>query len=366
MPRSNVITDRQRADIYENFISQRDRTSSLNREENEEIQKTKTFFTTALNTPTESPRHYEAEGYAIPVGHAFSTPPIFATAAAPAPTVIHHHHNSGIPWWAFCLMNRNGGTINNYYGTAPTRGEENGSNRQNSNFAAYAGVLIIACVVTAPAVIGAFYLMSELWNNLERLYYNEGYLQAGLGMANIVMSLSLSTVLTNAVLSSAITALAVSAGFANPVGWAFFIMFCVTFFAAAFIHFAVQEGIYRMTTYNNQDALHPEEPGRFTVTNEQVADILRNDKRGMRGLDGDKMQNVITAIHHDMMDDPSRMTRIFRFSPLFRDTHTAERLKAIRTLRMTGKVDYTTEATCPNTDGEETTSLRFNSQSLRT
>ena len=242
-------------------------------------------------------------------------------------------------------MNRNGGTTNNYYGTAPTRGEENGSNRQNSNFAAYAGVLIIACVVTAPAVIGAFYLMSELWNNLERLYYNEGYLQAGLGMANIVMSLSLSAVLTNAVLSTAITALAISAGFANPVSWAFFIMGCVTLFIAACIHYAVQEGIYRMTAYNNQDALHPEEPGRFTVTDEQVADILRKNKESMNGLDGDKMQNVITAIHHDMTADPSRMTRIFRYSPLFRDTETAERLKAIRTLRMTGKVDYETEAT---------------------
>lgn len=347
MPRSNVITDSQRADIYENFIFQGDSTSSTEREKNDEIRKTNEFFTTALNRAPRSQFHDDTEEYQTPHAYPSSTSPIFATAAEPAPTVIHHHHNSGIPWWAFCLMNRNGGTTNNYYGTASDRREENGSNSRNSNFAAYAGVLIIAGVVIAPAVMGAFYLMSELWNNLERLYYNEGYLQAGLGMANIVMSLSLSAVLTNAVLSYAITALTVSAGFANPVSWAFFIMGCVTLFAAACIHLAVQEGIYRMTAYNNQDALHPEEPGRFTVTDEQVADILRKDKkekRKVKSLDGDKMQNVITAIHHDMTADPSRMTRIFRYSPFFRDTETAERLKAIRTLRMTGKVDYTTEA----------------------
>ena len=360
MTRSKVITDRQRAKVYEDFRGENLAHYASPEAIQDEILKTKNFFTAALYPSHSTSMFHGTNEDQIPLAYAFHShaSPLYATAAAP--TVIHHHHNSGIPWWLFCLMNRNGGTTNNYYGTAPTRGEENGSNRQNSNFAAYAGMFIIAAVVIALALGGTFYLMSELWNNLERLYYNEGYLQAGLGMANIVMSLSLSTVLTNAVLSSAITALAVSAGFANPVGWAFFIMFCVTFFAAAFIHFAVQEGIYRMTTYNNQDALHPEEPGRFTVTNEQVADILRNDKRGMRGLDGDKMQNVITAIHHDMMDDPSRMTRIFRFSPLFRDTHTAERLKAIRTLRMTGKVDYETEAT---NDDEQT--LRFTAASVK-
>ena len=345
MTRSKVITDRQRAKVYEDFGGENLAPYASTKAIQDEISKTKDFFTTALYPSHSTSMFHGTNEGQIPLAYASHSlaSPLYATAAAP--TVIHHHHNSGIPWWLFCLMNRNGGTTNNYYGTAPTRGEENGSNRQNSNFAAYAGVLIIACVVTAPAVIGAFYLMSELWNNLERLYYNEGYLQAGLGMANIVMSLSLSAVLTNAVLSTAITALAISAGFANPVSWAFFIMGCVTLFIAACIHYAVQEGIYRMTAYNNQDALHPEEPGRFTVTDEQVADILRKNKESMNGLDGDKMQNVITAIHHDMTADPSRMTRIFLYSPLFRDTETAERLKAIRTLRMTGKVDYETEAT---------------------
>lgn len=76
------------------------------------------------------------------------------------------------------------------------------------------------------------------------------------------------------------------------------------------------------------------------------------------------MQTVITAIHHDMTADPSRMTRIFRYSPLFRDTQTAERLSKIRTLRMTGKVDYTTEKTYSSTDGGPETSLRFDSPSL--
>ena len=221
--------------------------------------------------------------------------------------------------------------------------------------------VVIAGAVVAPAAIGAFYLLSELGQNLERLYYNEGYIQAGLGMANITLSLCLSAVLTNAVLSTAITALTVSAGFANPVGWAFFIMGCVTLFVAACIHWAVQEGIYKANTFFNKDELNPEDPHRFTVAPEQVKHLGKKDK-ALKGLDREKMQNVITAIHHEMTHEPTTMTRYFRYSPFFRSAETAAQLSAIRTLRSYGTVDYT--ATAENEAGNDI-ELTFNSWSLR-
>jgi hypothetical protein len=358
MPRSTAITDRERAETYESFTQN----SSATYAEAEKNKAHKFFVDIISQRPTaygsttsaSDGYSYFASGEPTPF-----VPEAYATTANAPPQVIHHHHHSGLPWWTLCFLGRNGGTTNNYYG-ASQRGERREENSPPANFAAWAGILVIAGIVIAPALAGSFYLLSELGQNLERLYYNEGYIQAGLGMANIALSLSLSAILTNAVLSTAITALTVSAGFANPVSWAFFIMGCVTLFAAACIHWAVQEGIYKTNAFFNKDALNPEDPHRFTVTDEQVKNIIRKDKKGMKGLDGDKMQNVITAIHHDMTADPTTMTRIFRYSPFFRSAETAAQLSAVRTLRNHGTVNYTTEV---EMDEEEKT-LNFTTKSL--
>lgn len=366
MPRSTTITDRERAEIYEDFTINPSATYTVaadNYETSAEKNKAYDFFKNiasshagaySSSTSTFS-RH---ASYPDATAHAY-IPEAYATAAAP-PQVIHHHHNSGLPWWTLCFLGRNGGTTNNYFG-ASQREERREGNSAPANFPAWVRILVIAGVVIVPALAGSFYLLSELGQNLERLYYNEGYIQAGLGMANIALSISLSAPLVNAVLSTAITGLAVSAGLANPITWAFFIMGCVTLFAAACIHWAVQEGIYKTNAWFNKDALNPEDPHRFTVTDEQVKSIIRKDRRGLKNLDGDKMQNVITAIHHDMTNDPTTLTRIFRYSPFFRSAETAEQLSAIRTLRNYGTVDYTT--TIENKDEKEQT-LNFTTASL--
>ncbi len=328
MPRSTAISDKMRSDLYKKIIANPAEVKAEQaraEQTHPDLGKAAQFFSDVMSIGATPAHECEWPGRAIPV---YNT-------SKPEVVHHHHHHNSGVPWWLFFLMNRNA----NHVPAVQSREEQH----RNSNFTAYAGYLIIVGVAVLPALGGTFYLLSELCNNFERLYYNEGYLQAGLGIVNIILSLSLSAVLTNAVLSSAITTLAVSAGFANPISWAFFILGSVTLFVAACVHLAIQEGIYRMTAHYNPDALHPEEPGRFTVTDEQITDLKRSDKRGMRAIDGDKMQNVITAIHHDMTDAPSRMQRVLRYSPFFRDAETAERLREIRRLRTTGQVDYSTE-----------------------
>ena len=265
------------------------------------------------------------------------------------PQVIHHHHrDSGIPSWLFwwMLFSRN----NNQ--PASQRHEE----QRDSNFGAWMGAVILAGIVTLPAIAGIYYLLSEVVNNFERIYYNEGYLQAGLGLANIAGSLAIGTVLTNAYLASAIKAMCISAGFANPMNWAFFILGCTALFTAACVHYAIQEGIYRITARYNKTELNPEDPGRFRVTDDQLNDLIRADKANKK-IKLDNVQNVITAIHSDMTENPSRMTRIFRYSPFFRSSEMGEKLSAIRTLRTTGKVNYQTEL-----DNEQT--LTFTTASL--
>lgn len=357
MTRFTAITDKQRAEVYKKFINN----PSVEFTDTEKM-KVKAFFTNTMNrsdpmhtdhSSTDNAYEYSYTADGIPVSsipHAYARP-----VAEDQPQVIHHHHHSGIPWWLL-LLNNNNNRTNNVNQTAPDVTNSGSKKDNHPDFGAWVMMLVIAGITIGPAIAGAFYLASEVGQNLERLYYNEGYIQAGLGMANIAFSLCLSAVLTNAVLSTAISALALSAGFANPVGWAFLIMGCVTLLTAACMHWVIQEGIYKANTYFNQDALNPEDPDRFTVTDEDVKNIVRKDRKGMKGLDGDNMQNIVTAIHHDMVIDPSRMTRYFRYSPFFRDAETAEKLNAIRTLRSTGKVNYKTEIV---TDAGEEKTMNF-------
>lgn len=360
-----IITDRQRADIYAEHSKGIQISSTFDDIQLSEISTTRHFFehaTTPGPMPAEGSSFFANFASAASAAYASSSrhsdedlPRAYATTAEP--TIIHHYHNSGgsgVPWWlVYFMMSRN---------NAPQQQTNTRDNPpRESNFGSWMGALILAAVVAGPAMAGTVYLLSELWNNLERFYYNEGYIQAGLGLANIILSMTLATVFTQVALSSAITVLCVSAGFANPIGWAFFILGCITMMTAGFTHLAIQEGIYRATAHANPHALHPEEPFRFTVTDEDIAELQRKDKKTNKHIKGDNMQNVITAIHHDMTDNPSRMERIFRFSPLFRSADTAKQLAEIRKVRTSGKVAYVTEIE-PSDDNYET--VAFNTRSL--
>lgn len=376
MAKSKDINDRIRASVYANFRAN-PTSSDLNRVvdiHNSNVRfaqasKTLRFYQSAKQGPvhmstdnSSSTGHYEEPMNDHDLPHATrasygTSVPAYAVPDTTPHVIHHHHHDSGIPWWMVCWMLSG---RNNGYAPAqpqPQRQEE----RRDSNFGAWMGTIIIAAIVTGPAIAGAFYLCSELVHNIERLYYNEGNLQAGLGFANIVTSLGIGTLLTNAVLSTAIKAMCVSAGFANPMSWAFFILTCVALFAAACFHYAIQEGIYRTTAHYNKDELNPEDPGRFRVTDEQLADLKRADKANLN-IKLDNVQNVITAIHHDMTDNPSRTTRIFRYSPFFRSTEIGKELQAIRDLRTTGKVNYKTEVEIGEEGSTHFETLEFNTK----
>ena len=294
-----------------------------------------------------------------------------------------HYHSAGMPWWWFWL-NMSGprqtihyNTTNNYINSQPTveshpiAGGSSANNdrrqeedKKSANFRDYVLILIAAGVTLAFACGSVLYLASELWNNGERFYYNEGYVDGLIGMGNIVLSLSLAITLTDAVLSSALTAATVSAGFSNPVGWAFMIMGFVALFVAAVVHWVLQQGIYGLTAALNPAALDPAEPGRFTISTQQVNHLNRNfSNQRANPFDGNKIQNVITAIHDDMTTEPTTMMNWFRFSPLFRDPKTANNLATIRELRMKGKVDFNVQI--PVTDRDRSLTLSFNDPSVR-
>lgn len=378
MGKSKDINDRNRMEIYTHFRKNPNRSVSIDSlsgmsnasssTAKAKIEETTEFYRNAAKSSfsQRSSSHTSRTPHATPVHadipHAYA----YAASSSTENIHIHHHRDNGIPsWLMWLLLCRGNGGNNYYYGNAtPQQRQENDRNQhRENNFAAWMGAIVIAGIVTLPAIAGAFYLLSELVNNLERLYYNEGYLMAGLGLANIAASLGIGTVLTNTILATAIKAMCVSAGFANPMSWAFFILTAVALLTSACIHYAIQEGIYRTTALYNQNELNPEDPMRFKVTDEQLGDLKRVD-RDNKNIKLDNIQNVITAIHHDMTDNPGRSTRWFRYSPFFRSTEVGKQLKEIRNLRTKGTVDYTTtiEIGDGDTDREET--LRFNTNSL--
>ena len=185
MPKkSTFFSDRHRAVIYADFKANFGELSfDITREFYKKVRSSLRSRATADSMPTDDrdiPRAYAVPGFA---------------ANDTTPRVIHHHHHdSGIPswlfWWMLCRSNN---------APAPQQRREE---QRDSNFGAWMGAVIIAGIVALPAIAGIYYLLSELVNNLERLYYNEGYLQAGLGLANIAGSLAIGTLLTNTLLAS--------------------------------------------------------------------------------------------------------------------------------------------------------------------
>ena len=353
------MTDSNRRELYNNFasnphtiVSPSASAPSLDVAQNELVQqsqKMQQFLAGVIVKQDTSPSYppsagSTAEAYPVNTDGHFAEP-VYAQAFPSSSSstyhstrhdepqtirVVHHHHNRSNDnfWlWMYLLNHSNSAPA------APAQRSDSTSNKSNSksDFAAMMYVLIIALAVAGPALFAAYYLLSEVWHNIERLYYNEGYLQATLGFMSVIASLTLSTALTNAALNPFITALCVSAGLSNPLAWAFFILFSMTLVGAAGCNLLFQEGIYASTAaFHKADALEPEQPGRFSISAEQVKYLPKNTNI-------DKVQTVITAIHHDM-----KPAGRLRYSPFFRDADTSEKLKAIRTLRTEGQVDYET------------------------
>jgi hypothetical protein len=76
-------------------------------------------------------------------------------------TYTHHHHGSNFMPFIFPTNNT---TINNFGTNQPAEEREE---KKVDSFGDYIVILLIAGVAIAPAVIGAAYMISELWNNLD-------------------------------------------------------------------------------------------------------------------------------------------------------------------------------------------------------
>ena len=217
---------------------------------------------------------------------------------------------------------------NVYPGAANSNQQKNANDKNNTaDFASYMFALILVAGISLPLTASLYYFTSVFVDIFERFWYNEGYLLAILSFYNILLSLAISTWVINTLLSPSIISLCISAGFANPITWAFFILGGITLAVGAILHLFLQDGLHHILTYFNQKELNPMDPHRFSITE---AEYQKLDSLHSR----DDIQNVITAIHHGMKGQ-----EVLHFRPLF-FSPTRESLQKIRTLRNSGHVDF--------------------------
>ena len=335
--KSKQITDQKRSKLYQEFIFNTPGfADNLNSAEASVL---RFYQTTANNASAPSAPAYPS-ATAYPVGADINLEQVNERSRplgfnqSSSPRVVHHHHHNDSNWffWYWLMSSNNNANHTNQ-----------NSKTSQSNFFAYVVVLMLALAVVMPAFMGAYYLLNEIGASIERLWYNEGYFRAAFGLVSVIGSTLLAAFLADAFLNTLLFGLCLSAGFANPVAWCFFILIGVTLALAALIHMGIQELSYQASALVNKDELCPEDPIRFRVTDQDVERIQANDvaaghRLASKLVDADMLQNVVTAIHFDIIDDPNYSPR-FRFGPLFRSSTTSERLGAIRKLRLEGRMD---------------------------
>ncbi len=290
--------------------------------------------------------------------------PVYASFSAPQqrdepnlPQVVHHHHSSDNFWFWMWLTSRNSSQPQNIYinsDQSTNHTSRNGSSNSNESppsFKDWAMILLLVGVAVLPAIGASAYLLGEVVNNFQRLYYNEGYLQAGLGFANLALSMALGIQIVDYLLANTITAMCVSAGFSNPVGWSFLLLTTLTLITAGILNLLQQNSLYAINAcFYQKTALYPEEPHRFSLDADQASYLPKD-------IDPEKVRIAITAIQHDM-PKPG----ILRYNPFFLGKSASEKLQKIRSLRMHGQVNYETTIGSKEQHNQET--LHFTTASL--
>lgn len=291
--------------------------------------------------------------------------PVYSSFFAPQqrdepnlPRVVHHHHSSDNFWFWMWLTSRNNTQPQNIYinsdqstNNTSRSGSSNNSNDSQPSFKNYAMILLLLGVAALPAIGASVYLLGEVVNNFQRLYYNEGYLQAGLGFANLALSMALGIQIVDYLLANTITAMCVSAGFSNPVGWSFLLLTTLTLITAGILNLLQQNSLYAINAcFYQKTALYPEEPHRFSLDADQASYLPKE-------TDPEKVRIAITAIQHDM-PKPG----ILRYNPFFLGKSASEKLQQIRSLRMHGQVNYETTIGSEEIGDQQT--LHFTTASL--
>lgn len=211
--------------------------------------------------------------------YSFSRMPAAGTNAV---FTCHHHHYSScnddwfFHFWLFQLDS-----------TASMSGD---------SLAQLALVLLLAIAIVLAA-IALHYLINEVFDSIERFYYNEGMLQAILSFFNVFANIAVAALLADAYATAPLASLALAAGVANPIGVATFGVFCLAYVGAALGNFVSNKLIQSATAPTTSQALYRKDPHRFTLTLAEEGALLA------KNIDPIKVKCAIIALRENMGDE---------------------------------------------------------------
>jgi len=171
---------------------------------------------------------------------------------------------------------------------------------QNKSSASDALVILIfvvlAAVVLALTFIAFYYLLSMFSNNLERLLFNEGWVQSCLSLLSITACGAGIGILTATFAGAPLTSLAFAIGLSNPIGLIVTAIICLSIIGAAggaFISDQIQK--YTLKRYN-PDAFDTTDPHRYQLTPKEALALEK------KGLDPIKIKCAILALRAEIGD----------------------------------------------------------------
>jgi hypothetical protein len=188
-------------------------------------------------------------------------------------------------------------------------------------------VAVVGVVIAAlsSAFIALYYLLNEVNNSISRFIYNEGWMQALISLSSIAASGFTSFIVANAFVTSPLIGLAITAGLTNPAGIAVLGVSALSLVGAAAGGFLTNLVQNYIISSSNQDALDPNDPYRFELTDKEVRNLIA------KRLDPIKVKCAIIALRAEIGKEkiPGFIDRLF----IQRGGRISECLNRIRQLR---------------------------------
>ncbi|WED42329.1 hypothetical protein [Legionella cardiaca] len=167
-------------------------------------------------------------------------------------------------------------------------------------------LLLFAALTAGMAFIAAYYLIRESIDSIERLWFNEGSLQAIVSLSSAIASTVVTGVVASIFTSTPLMMFALAAGLSTPVGFMVFGVICLTLIGGAlgcFITNQIQSAYIKGT---NPHSLDPSDPYRFGLSEEETQNLVS------KGYDPIKVKCAIAELHAQIGKEmPPLLHRIF-------------------------------------------------------
>ena len=168
-------------------------------------------------------------------------------------------------------------------------------------------LLVLGLLTAVAALIAVYYMFNQFLNSMERFVYNEGWMQASITIAAIVGGIAAASLFGTFIAAAPLMALAFVTGVGNPVGVAVFSIVCLSIVGAALACGLTNWIQNKAIESHNKDAIDPQDPHRFEVTEKEEQNMLDN------GIDPIKVKCAIVELRKKIGEEetPNLINRLF-------------------------------------------------------